>query len=93
MLYHYPLSRRPFDRDKLLLLSAVGNQMCLAADQTKTIFEEYLKVVNILAMLGVPISIFVFFSSNEIVYLVLGSKWMEVPLSYKYLAPPSGFNW
>ena len=29
-------------------------------------------------MLGVPISIFVFFSSNEIVYLVLGSKWMEV---------------
>lgn len=47
-------------------------------DQPKTIFEEYLKVVNILAMLGVPISIFVFFSSNEIVYLVLGSKWMEV---------------
>jgi O-antigen/teichoic acid export membrane protein len=47
-------------------------------DQPKTIFEEYLKVVNILAMLGIPISIFVFFSSNEIVYLVLGSKWMEV---------------
>jgi PST family polysaccharide transporter len=47
-------------------------------DQPKTIFEEYLKVVNILAMLGIPISIFVFFSSKEIVYLVLGAKWMEV---------------
>ena len=47
-------------------------------NQPKTIFEEYLKVVNILAMLGIPISIFVFFSSKEIVYLVLGSKWMEV---------------
>lgn len=47
-------------------------------DQPKTIFEEYLKVVNILAMLGIPISIFVFFSSKEIVYFVLGSKWMDV---------------
>jgi O-antigen/teichoic acid export membrane protein len=47
-------------------------------DQPKIIFEEYLKVVNILAMLGVPISLFVFFSSTEIVYLVLGSKWMGV---------------
>lgn len=47
-------------------------------DQPKTIFEEYLKVVNILAMLGIPISIFVFFSSTEIVYFVLGPKWMDV---------------
>lgn len=47
-------------------------------EQPKIIFEEYLKVVNILALLGIPISIFVFFSSNEIVYLVLGSKWMDV---------------
>lgn len=47
-------------------------------DQPKTIFEEYLKVVNILAMLGIPISIFVFFSSKEIVYLVLGAKWLDV---------------
>ncbi|SDE81320.1 polysaccharide transporter, PST family [Dyadobacter soli] len=47
-------------------------------DQPKIIFEEYLKVVNILAMLGIPISVFVFFSSSEIVYLVLGSKWMAV---------------
>lgn len=47
-------------------------------DQPKIIFEEYLKVVNILAMLGVPISLFVFFSSTEIVSLVLGSKWMDV---------------
>lgn len=47
-------------------------------DQPKIIFEEYLKVVNILAMLGIPISIFVFFSSKEIVYLVLGSKWTDV---------------
>ncbi|HWV30086.1 MAG TPA: lipopolysaccharide biosynthesis protein, partial [Dyadobacter sp.] len=47
-------------------------------DQPKTIFEEYLKVVNILAMLGIPISIFVFFASTEIVYFALSSKWMEV---------------
>lgn len=47
-------------------------------DQPNVIFREYLKVVNILAMLGVPISIFVFFASRELVYLLLGEKWMEV---------------
>ncbi|WP_031526303.1 lipopolysaccharide biosynthesis protein [Dyadobacter crusticola] len=47
-------------------------------DQPRIIFEEYLKVVNILAMLGVPVSILIFFSADEIIYILLGSKWMEV---------------
>lgn len=48
------------------------------ASQPKIIFEEYLKVVKVLAMLGTPISVFVFFSSEEIVFLLLGVKWMGV---------------
>ncbi|WP_353721888.1 lipopolysaccharide biosynthesis protein [Dyadobacter sp. 676] len=44
----------------------------------QVIFTEYMKVVKILAAIGIPISIFVYFSSDEIIYLVLGERWMEV---------------
>ncbi|CAG5069892.1 Teichuronic acid biosynthesis protein TuaB [Dyadobacter sp. CECT 9623] len=47
-------------------------------DQPKVIFEEYLKVVNVLSMLGVPISILIFFAADEIIYILLGSKWAGV---------------
>jgi PST family polysaccharide transporter len=47
-------------------------------DQPKVIFEEYLKVVNVLATLGVPVSILIFFASDEIIYILLGSKWSSV---------------
>jgi O-antigen/teichoic acid export membrane protein len=42
------------------------------------IFQEYIKIVKILAILGFPISVFIYFSSPEIIYIFLGEKWMEV---------------
>ncbi|SEJ33286.1 polysaccharide transporter, PST family [Dyadobacter sp. SG02] len=42
------------------------------------IFQEYIKIVKILAILGLPISIFIYFSSSELIYIFLGEKWMEV---------------
>jgi PST family polysaccharide transporter len=42
------------------------------------IFQEYMKIVKILAILGLPISAFIYFSSPEIIHIFLGEKWMEV---------------
>lgn len=47
-------------------------------DQPKVILEEYLKLINILAMLGIPVSIFIFFAADEIIPTLLGDKWLEV---------------
>ncbi|MCE7058636.1 lipopolysaccharide biosynthesis protein [Dyadobacter sp. CY343] len=47
-------------------------------DQPKVIFEEYVKLVNILALLGVPVSILIFFASDEIITILLGAKWLSV---------------
>lgn len=42
------------------------------------IFQEYIKIIRILAILGLPISIFIYYSSPEIIHLFLGEKWMDV---------------
>ncbi|PSL25133.1 lipopolysaccharide biosynthesis protein [Dyadobacter jiangsuensis] len=42
------------------------------------IFEEYIKIVKVLAILGLPISVFTYFSASELIYMFLGEKWMEV---------------
>ena len=42
------------------------------------IFQEYIKIVKILAILGLPISVFIYFSSSELIHIFLGEKWMEV---------------
>ena len=47
-------------------------------DNKAVIFKEYVKVVEILAILGIPISIFIFFTSEEIILILLGNKWLEV---------------
>jgi O-antigen/teichoic acid export membrane protein len=47
-------------------------------DQPKVIFEEYMKLVNLLVMIGIPVSIFVFFASDEIISVLLGAQWLAV---------------
>lgn len=47
-------------------------------DNLNVIFTEYIKVVKLLVLIGIPISIFIYFSSEEIIYLVLGERWAEV---------------
>ncbi|GGM77360.1 lipopolysaccharide biosynthesis protein [Dyadobacter beijingensis] len=42
------------------------------------IFQEYIKIVKLLAILGLPISAFIYFASPEIIHIFLGEKWLEV---------------
>ncbi|SDG08716.1 polysaccharide transporter, PST family [Dyadobacter soli] len=42
------------------------------------IFQEYIKIVKILAILGLPVSVFIYFSSPELIQLFLGEKWLGV---------------
>lgn len=55
-------------------------------DNIKVIFTEYMKVVKVLTLIGIPISIFIYFSSEEIIYLVLGERWGEVAPILKILS-------
>ncbi|MCF2491094.1 lipopolysaccharide biosynthesis protein [Dyadobacter sp. CY347] len=47
-------------------------------DNKPVIFQEYTKVAGVLATLGFPISIFIFFAADEIIITLLGRQWLEV---------------
>ncbi|MCF8019090.1 MAG: lipopolysaccharide biosynthesis protein [Vallitaleaceae bacterium] len=43
----------------------------------RIIYTTYSKVVGILAIMGVPISIILFFSSNEVIIVLFGNQWVK----------------
>lgn len=58
----------------------------------KVIYETYYKIVKILAIIGFPLSIFLFFSSTEIVNIMYGSQWVESIPVFRYLALAVGIQ-
>ncbi len=44
-------------------------------DNKNIIYNSYLKVVKILAVIGFPVSIFLFFSAYEIINIIYGPQW------------------
>lgn len=48
--------------------------------------DTYLKITRILANLGVPISVFCYFASREIILFIFGGQWENSVLSFQILA-------
>ncbi len=44
-------------------------------DDKNRIFELYMKIVKVLAMIGFPLSVFLYFSARELILIVFGSQW------------------
>jgi PST family polysaccharide transporter len=60
----------------------------LSKDQNnhEHIYQRYLQIVKILSLLGVFISVFCFWSSQEIIILVFGNQWHEAVGCFKWLS-------
>ena len=56
------------------------------------IYSEYRKVFFATALVGLPISVFLFFSSSEIIPIVYGSQWINSVVVFKILALSVGFQ-
>ncbi|QWU15123.1 polysaccharide transporter, PST family [Paenibacillus sophorae] len=50
------------------------------------IFTRYMKVVKILSLLGVFITVYCFFSAEEIIFLMFGDQWGSAVPSFRILA-------
>lgn len=55
-------------------------------DNKEKIYFEYMKVVRVLACLGILISVISFFSSKEIILILYGKKWEDVIPIFKILS-------
>ena len=52
----------------------------------EAIYKYYIKIVKILALMGIFISMFCFFSSKEIILILFGNQWIQSINSFKILS-------
>jgi PST family polysaccharide transporter len=55
-------------------------------DDKDFIYQKYIHVIKLLSLLGVFISVFCFWSSEEIVLLVFGNQWYDAVGCFKWLS-------
>ena len=55
-------------------------------NDTKVIFNAYYKIVKLLAIIGFPLSVFLYFNASEIIHIVYGPQWEQSIPVFKLLA-------
>jgi PST family polysaccharide transporter len=55
-------------------------------DDKKIIYNAYYKIVKLLAIIGFPLSVFLYFSATEIITVIYGTQWLESIPVFKLLA-------
>lgn len=58
----------------------------------KKLSDSYLKIVKLLAYVGFPLSVLLFFISKELVLLIFGMQWTKSVLSFQILSLSVGFQ-
>ena len=58
----------------------------------KKIFEIYSKILKILSLIGFPLSVFLYFSSKNIVLLLYGEQWLQSVPVFKILSISVGIQ-
>lgn len=61
-------------------------------DNKKKIYKSYYIIVKILATVGFPLSIFLYFSAYEIISIMYGAQWLESIPVFKFLALSVGIQ-
>ena len=55
-------------------------------DDVVTIRKTYYNIVHLLALIGIPTSIFLSMSAKQIIFFFFGSQWEEAVVPFSYLA-------
>ena len=55
-------------------------------DKSSVIYTVYLKILKLLLLLGIPISIFLFFSAKEVILILFGNNWVQSISVFRVLA-------
>jgi len=61
-------------------------------DDKSTVYNKYIKIVKVLALIGFPLSAFLYSTSNEIIYIVFGNQWGGAVSVFKILSMSVGIQ-
>ncbi len=98
-----PVSLGYYDRAYKLMLMPIGSLtqvvtpvlhpvLAVHQDNAELIYNVHNKVVKLLALIGFPLSIFLFFSAKEIITILYGSQWEKSIPAFKLLALTVGIQ-
>ena len=55
-------------------------------NETKIIYDTYYKIIRLLAIIGFPLSVFLYFNASEIINIIYGPQWEQSIPVFKLLA-------
>jgi PST family polysaccharide transporter len=61
-------------------------------DDKKRIYDNYLKIIDVLAGIGLPLSIFMFFTAEELILLIFGTSWIASVSIFRILSISVGLQ-
>jgi teichuronic acid exporter len=61
-------------------------------DDKNFVFNSYLKVVKLLATIGFPLSVFLYFAAGDIIHILYGPQWIQSIPVFKLLALTVGIQ-
>lgn len=82
----YQVSLYPNQVLTSVVTSVVHPIMSDYEDQKEKIKQVYLKMTNLLAMLGMPLSVFLFFAAEEVILFLGGNQWHGSIATFQILA-------
>lgn len=71
----YKVSLYPNQVLTSLITSVVHPIMSEYQDETDKIKQVYLKIVHLLALVGVPLSVFLYYNAHDIIFFLFGNQW------------------
>ena len=82
----YKLMLYPVQNLTGVMSSVLHPVMAEYQDKSSVIYTTYLKILKILLLIGIPISIFSFFSAKEVILILFGNKWVQSIPVFRVLA-------
>ncbi len=73
----YRLMLMPVQNLTHVFTSAIQPYFSDFQDEKKRIFQSYIKIAKLLALIGFPLSVFLYFSAKEIILIIFGDQWTE----------------
>jgi teichuronic acid exporter len=88
----YRLMIMPIQNLSNVITPVVHPVLSRIQDDKNQVIKTYFKLVSILALIGFPISVLLYFSSYEIINILFGSNWDLSVLPFKILSISIGFQ-
>lgn len=88
----YKLMLMPVQNLTFVITPVLHPVLAKYQDDKKVIYEAYYKIVKILAIIGFPLSIFLFFNAYEIINIMYGPQWNQSVPVFKLLALAVGIQ-